>query len=387
MTKIDEEIDLFLKNESDSIFKNFENIVNINSFSQNLEGIQSVYDYLKNLGEKHNITLKEKYSTKRARPHLMFQDELEQDFFAFIGHVDTVHPPKSDFNSIKESDGRYIGPGTNDMKSGVIVALYSLILLKKLFPDKTLPIKALFNSDEEIGSFDSKEIIEKSFKNALAGFVFEPGRLPGYKIVTSRKGVFNMVVNITGKPSHAGVDPEGGINAISAACEIIGKLNKLNDFEAGTTIGCNVISGGVAVNVVAPFCKIDVDGRYLTKESGKKLLESIDKILKEPNSVGAKVEYEIPHLRPPFEKSPESEELYKKYKAVCDELGVECDETTTGGGSDANFLSSMGVPSLDGLGAVGDFSHTKKEFTIKRTILEKIKITTFFMSKLMESYK
>ncbi len=385
MSKIEKEIDLFLKNESDNIFKNFENIVNINSFSNNIEGIKKVYDYLTDISEGYGIKLKEIYSSKKVRPHLMYQRDLNENFYALIGHVDTVHPPQSDFDHIIEKDGHYIGPGTNDMKSGIIVALYSLILLQKIYPDRKLPIKILFNSDEEIGSFDSKEIIQSEFKNALAGFVFEAGRLPGNQIVTGRKGVFNIDINIEGKPSHAGVAPQNGINAISAACEIIQKLHQLNNFEKGTTIGCNIIKGGVAVNVVAPFCKIEVDGRFVTQNDGNEVLKKIDEILKRPNSVGAKVNYEIPHLRPPMERSKKGEELYHKYKEVSNSLGIECSETSTGGGSDANFLSAMGIPALDGLGAVGNYSHTKKEFTIKNSITDRIKIFTMFMNGLIEN--
>jgi glutamate carboxypeptidase len=270
------------------------------------------------------------------------------------------------------------------MKSGLIVALYSLIILQKIYPKEKLPIKILFNSDEEIGSYDSWDIITNEFCKARAGFVFEPGRMiDGYSIVTARKGGISIDIEIEGKAAHAGVEPQNGINAITAAAKIILKLNKLNDFENGITVGCNVINGGIVKNTVAPYCKIGVDVRYVKKEQYQQIMKDIEKILYEPNSEGAKVSYVIEHQRPPFEKTDASKKLYQLYKKIADEIGIECNEVATGGGSDANILSDCGVPCLDGLGAIGNFSHTKKEFTIKETIPKKIEHTVKFMEQLL----
>ena len=366
------------------IYKNFEDIVNINSFSQNIEGLEKVASKLQSIALNNGIKLDKIYSPKKERPHLVFNEELEKDFYAIIGHFDTVHSPKSGFLKISEKEGCYFGPGTNDMKSGIIVAIYSLIILQKLYPDKKLPIKLLFNSDEEIGSYDSWDIMVKEFCQAKGGFIFEPGRMDGYSIVTARKGGISIDIDIEGKAAHAGVEPQKGINAITAAAEIILKLNKLNDYQNGITLGCNVINGGIVKNTVAPFCKIGVDIRYVKKEQYQQIMKDFEKVLFEPNSVEAKVSYTIEHQRPPFEKTPASKKLYKLYKQTADEIGMECNETATGGGSDANILSDCGVPCLDGLGAVGNFSHTKKEFTVKETIPKKIELFVKFMEKLIE---
>ncbi len=382
--KVELFVENFINDNKYKIFEKFEKIVNINSFSSNIEGIKKVYQELIGVSKDEDLEFEIVYSSKKERPHLMYQKDLKKDYYAIIGHVDTVHPPKSGFDKIVQKDGLYIGPGTNDMKSGIIVALYSLIILKKIYPGMQLPFKVLFNSDEEIGSYDSKELIQNEFKEAIACFVFEPGRLPGYQIVTGRKGVFNIDVYIKGKPSHAGVAPKDGINAILAASKIIQKLDGLNDFENGITISCNTIEGGTAVNVIASFCKFSIDGRYKTKEQGIELFKRLDEILREDNELGSKVSFKMPHHRPPMQKSEEADKLYKLYKDVSLSLGVKCEEASTGGGSDANFLSAMGIPSLDGLGAFGAHSHTQKEYTLKETILQKIKIFTIFAIKLIE---
>jgi len=376
-------VDSFLKENEAQIYADFEELVNVNSFSSNLDGIEEALNVLVDMADKKDIKLEKVYSSKRARPHLMFGKEKEKDYFAFIGHFDTVHPPQSDFNTFVD-DGEIIkGPGTNDMKSGLIVALNAFAILKKLYPNRDLPIKILFNSDEEIGSTDSQEIIESQFKNAKAGFVFEPGRING-EIVTKRKGIATLDIEVIGKPAHSGVAPWDGINSLLASCEIIQKLEKLNDYDNGIIVGCNQLNSGIARNVVPPYSKIVVDIRFEAMSQKDILFGAIEDILNKKNSLGAEVKYDLHLNRPPLEMNDESVELSKLYIDTSKKLGYDCKGLSTGGGSDGNFLSAMGIPVLDGLGAVGNFSHTKKEYTKKDSLLYRTKIFVLFMIKLLE---
>lgn len=368
-----------LQNE---MFLNFQKLVNINSFSENQKGIEDVYNAIIEITSKHGLKFEK---VKNKRVHLMLNRKLEEDFYAFIGHVDTVHDEKSGFDKIEDLGDIFRGPGTNDMKSGIIVAIYSLVVLKKFFGDD-LPIKVLFNSDEEIGSFDSEDIILNEFKNAKAGFVFEPGRLEN-KIVTSRKGVLGIDVEFFGKAVHAGVEPQKGKNAIVSAAYAIEKLEKMNDFENGISVSCNVIQGGEVRNTIANYCKLLVDCRYLKPHQFDELSLKFADIFKSPDEKGVDIKYEIVHHRPPFVKTKESEKLFKLYKNAYKVVGKECKDVATGGGSDANFLSNMGVASLDGVGGLGDFSHTHKEYTIKESIPERVKVFSLFMMELLKSQK
>lgn len=377
------EIEEFLKENKTQIYSDFERIVNINSFSSNSEGINEVSEVLMDIAKGYDIDFQKVYSSKNVRPHLMHGGDKKEDYFAFIGHYDTVHPPHSDFNTYIDEGETIKGPGTNDMKAGVIVALYSYVILKKLYPNRDLPIKILFNSDEEIGSIDSREIIENEFKKAKAGFIFEPGR-PNGEIVTQRKGLASLDIEVIGKPAHSGVEPWEGINAILASCEIIQKLEALNDYDNGIIVGCNEINSGIARNVVPPYSKISVDVRFEKTSQKEELFHKIEEILNAQNAVGAEVKYDLHLSRPPLEKSDESNNLAVLYKDISSELGYSCKEMSTGGGSDGNFLSAMGVPTLDGLGAVGNFSHTKKEYIIKESLLYRTKIFVLFMIKLLE---
>lgn len=381
---MEDKITHLLESYKEQIYTDFEKIVNINSFSSNAKGIEEMSQALQDLAKNIDVDLKLIYSKEKLRPHLIYGDEQKDNFYAVIGHFDTVHSPESDFTKYIEKDGLISGPGTNDMKSGLVVALYSLAILQKLFPKQQLPIKALFNSDEEIGSYDSKEIIYNVFSGAKAGFVFEPGRLENNSIVTGRKGIFGLLIDIEGKPSHAGVAPWNGINAIVEAARIVTELEGLNDYDNGISVGCNTIEGGIAANVVAPRCKIGVDARYVAPEQKTLLENQISKILEQPTETGAKVSYEILHGRPPLVKTEASEALYYKYRAVSESLSITCGELATGGGSDANYLSAMGIPVIDAVGAVGDGSHTKKEYTIKGSVLDRIKIFCILMSKEMQ---
>ena len=379
---IDEKIDSLSEQNREDIYTDFEKIVNINSFTANNEGIQKVLSELVEIGEKLDIPLSKVYSSKKARPHLMYGKEKSSDYFAFIGHFDTVHPPTSDFQTMTEDDDKLKGPGANDMKAGLIVALYSFYILKKLYPNRELPFKLFFNSDEETGSPDSQEIIQKEFQNAKAAFIFEPGR-PNGEIVTARKGIASLDIEVLGKPAHSGVEPWNGINSILASCEIVEKLEALNDYDKGIIVGCNEINGGIARNVVPPNTKITVDIRFSTMEQQKKLFDDIEKILNSKTKVGASVKYDLHINRPPLEKSKESDRLAKIYMNIAHSLDIKCEEIATGGGSDGNFLSAMGIPVVDGLGAVGNFSHTKKEFIYKESLIYRIKIFVLFMSQLL----
>ncbi len=369
---------------TDNIYSDFEKIVNINSFSTNLSGIKECAEALIEIAKQKDIDFQEVYSTKVKRPHLMYGKERDRDFYAFIGHFDTVHPPESDFNKMIDEGDILRGPGTNDMKGGLIVALYSLAILKELYPNRDIPVKILFNSDEEIGSPDSVEIIKKEFKNAKAGFVFEAGRAPGYSVVTSRKGVFEIIVEIEGKAAHSGVEPWNGINSIVAAAKVVQRLDDLNDYDKGMIIGCNQIVGGIAKNVVPPDCKIDVNVRFVDLDQERYLLAKMEEIFAKDDYNGAKVSYKLIHSRPPLVKSGESQKLYELYKEISNFYGFECSEVSTGGGSDANYLGSLGVPVIDGVGVVGANSHTTKEYIIKSSLIERIEIFTLFMTKLME---
>jgi glutamate carboxypeptidase len=371
---------------SEEIYANLEKLVNINSFSTNIAGLNSLSDALAAIADSHGIVLERKIVAEdpTRRPHLLYANEQRDDYYAFIGHFDTVHPPESDFNQLVKNGEHWIGPGVNDMKNGLLIALYTLIILKQLMPLEEIPLKILFNSDEEISSPVSKDIIETELRNARGGFVFESGRVPGDKIVTTRKGVIGLDIEVIGKPSHAGESPSTGINAIVDAATMISKLDVLNNGAEGVSIQCTEIAGGTARNVIPDRCYVGVDIRVPDVKKQDQLLQDINRLLTDSSFVNSQIEYEIKVKRPPFVKTAESIKLINKYLAVAASLGFAVEETSSGGVSDANNLSSFGVPVIDGLGALGNFPHTKKEYMVKQSLLDRLVIFSSFFYELIQ---
>ena len=371
---------------SGEIYANLEKLVNVNSFSANISGLHSVSDVLTDIAKEHGIEFDKKISAEdpTRRPHLIYENKQRDDFYAFIGHFDTVHPPDSDFNKLVKNGENWVGPGVNDMKNGVLIALYTLIILKELLPLEQIPLKILFNSDEEISSPISKHIIEAELKNAKGGFVFESGRVPGDMIVTTRKGVIGLDIDVIGKPSHAGESPSTGINAIVDAATIVDKLNLLNGVAAGVSVQCTEITGGTARNVVPDRCHIGVDIRVPSLEQQVQTLKDVAQILEDENLVNSQIEYKVNVKRPPFVKTEKSVKLIEKYLNKAADLGFQIQETSSGGVSDANNLSSFGVPVIDGLGALGDFPHTKKEYMVRQSLLDRLVVFGSFFYELIQ---
>ncbi len=370
----------------EEIYANLERLVNMNSFSTNISGLHAVSDILTDIASKHGIVLDKKISADDSarRPHLIYKNKQRDDYYAFIGHFDTVHPPDSDFNKLIKEGENWIGPGVNDMKNGVLIALYTLIILKDLLPLEKIPLKILFNSDEEISSPISKLIIAEELKNAKGGFVFESGRVPGDKIVTTRKGVIGLDIDVIGKPSHAGESPNTGINAIVDAAAIIERLNQLNNSTTGVSVQSTEISGGTARNVVPDRCKIGIDIRVPTVDTQECLLKDIKQLLRAQNFVASQIEYEMTVKRPPFVKTEKSARLIESYLKIASALGFKIEETSSGGVSDANNLSSFGVPVIDGLGALGNYPHTKKEYMIRQSLMDRLIIFCSFFYELIQ---
>lgn len=369
------------------IYANLEKLVNINSFSANIPGLHNLADHLIEIAAQYGITLEKQIlaNDPDRRPHLFYRNNRRKDYYAFIGHFDTVHPPDSDFNRLIKNEDTWVGPGVNDMKNGVLIALYTIVMLKELMPLDEIPVRILFNCDEEISSYSSRQIIETELKDAKAGFVFESGRLPGDLIVTQRKGVVGLDIEVIGKPSHAGESPQTGVNAVVDAAKLIEKLEGLNNLDEGTSVQCTEISGGVARNVIPDRCHIGVDIRVPDLDSQARLFARIETILTDRDNINSQVNYEIEAKRPPFVRTEKSAELIGRYQTVAAQMGFDIRETSSGGVSDACNLSGFGVPVIDGLGALGRFPHTKKEYMVTQSLFDRLIIFSTFFYQLLQT--
>jgi glutamate carboxypeptidase len=306
----------------------------------------------------------------QLRAEVYFGDRRPARQILILGHLDTVHPlgtlAKTPF---RVSRGRAWGPGTFDMKSGLVLALFAVDALRAagLRPGKRLVF--FWNSDEEIGSETSRRAIEREARRSDAVLVLEPPLGRDGRLKTARKGVGDAEITITGRAAHAGINPEEGVNAVHELALQIARLMKMNDPWRGLTVQATVIAGGTAVNVVPDFAQAAVDIRY-TRLADAALIERRLRGLR-PIVKGARIEVRRGTDRPPLERTAAVRELFHRARSLMREMGRELGEASTGGGSDGNFTAALGVPTLDGLGAVGDGAHTPREHILIRSLPER----------------
>lgn len=286
--------------------------------------------------------------------------------FLVLGHYDTVYPT----GTLKEmpfrmAGGKAYGPGTFDMKAGIVQALFAFEALQKFKIPVTKTIIFLWTSDEEIGSQSSRELIEAEAQRSDAVFVLEPSLGPRGLVKTSRKGVGQAELTVRGKASHAGLAPEKGVNAIHELSAQIARIERWNDLRRGVSINADIIEGGSRTNVIAGRAKATLDLRAW-RVTDMQALESRLHALK-PIHRGAKLEITGGFDRPPLERK-HSAALYGRAKVLAKQIGFSLGEAAAGGGSDGNFTAALGVSTLDGLGAVGDGAHSPEEHVLVKTM-------------------
>jgi glutamate carboxypeptidase len=274
-----------------------------------------------------------------------------------VGHTDTVW----DRGTLarmpwRVEAGLAYGPGVFDMKAGCLVAVEAVrgLAAHGLRP----PIAVVLNCDEEIGSGSSRAIIERHALSSRAALVLEPA-IPGGLAKTSRSGMADYRVRVTGRAAHAGVDPEKGVSAIAVAADLVTRLHALNDLAAGLSVNVGCLRGGTRHNVVAAEAVLDVDVRFRTEAQAERVDAAIRAM--RPALEGATLEVAGGVDRPPFEPTPAGEALYERAARAARAAGFEMGRGHVGGVSDGNFTAALGVPTLDGLGVDGMGAHADHE--------------------------
>jgi glutamate carboxypeptidase len=283
-----------------------------------------------------------------------------------LGHLDTVWPlgtlAKMPW---RESDGKLYGPGVLDMKAGVVMAMEALKALQTLGLDR--PVTLLLNSEEEVGSPISRPITEKIALTCAAVFVLEPAQGLAYK--TARKGIGHYNLDVRGIASHAGVDFETGHSAVLEMARLVQQVSNFTDLKRGLTVNAGVVSGGTRSNVVAAECHAEVDVR-IAKASDAARVERMFKSLKTEDKF-CKLTVTGGMNRPPMERKAGTVALFKRAQKLGLEMGISLEEAATGGGSDGNFTAALGVPTLDGMGAVGGGAHADHEHVVVKHLVER----------------
>ncbi len=277
-----------------------------------------------------------------------------------LAHLDTVHSLGTISDMPWQVSGeRAYGPGVLDMKSGVAIALTAIGALRQASGLPASPVDLLCTSDEETGSHSSRKLIEDLAAERTLVLCMEPG-LPDGALKTWRKGIGDFRVEVVGRAAHAGANPEAGVNAIVEMAHVIRHLNSLEDAAKGTTVSIGVVGGGTRTNVVPASCFAEVDMRVLEEAEMDRLNAAMSSL--EPSLAGARISFEGSWNRPPMPRSTVMAEAFERARTIASMLGIQLTEGGTGGGSDANFVAPLGVPVLDGLGAVGNGAHSEREY-------------------------
>ena len=315
----------------------------------------------------------ESIAGRRVGDHLLARDAAAPSGNGppqlLLGHMDTVWPHGTLAKMpVREEEGRLHGPGVYDMKAGLVQMLFALRALREHGLEPASPVTVMINSDEEIGSPESREHIERLARSASRAFVLEPSFGPAGSLKTARKGSGDFTVTVHGLASHAGIEPGKGVSAILELSHQIQKLFELNDPQRGVTVNVGTIDGGLRPNVVAPRAVARVDVRVRTAEDAGHVEAAIRRL--EPTQEGAAIEVEGGFGRPPLERTARNRALWEAARDAAGSLGIPLDEAEVGGASDGNF-SSRHAATLDGLGGVGDGAHAEHEHVVVARLPER----------------
>jgi len=280
-----------------------------------------------------------------------------------LGHMDTVWDQGTLASMpFRVANGRAFGPGIFDMKGGIVLAIYAIRALQQERGNLPRAVTALLVSDEEIGSKSSRSITEALAKKSAAVLVLEPAQGKDGALKTSRKGVGEYQVKVTGREAHSGLDPEKGASAVLELARQLLVMEKFADRKNGVTINPGVISGGTRTNVIAGEATAAVDARVSRLQDIRRLDKKFRSL--RPFDKRCQIAVSGKVGRPPLERSKQVVELFELARRLARELGWELKESAAGGGSDGNFTAALGIPTLDGLGAVGEGAHARHESVV-----------------------
>jgi glutamate carboxypeptidase len=347
-----------LRDQQEAMTRTLEQLVMIESPSSERQAVNAVGDFL---GAS--------FAALDARvehvPQSAFGDHLRvswgegQGQVLLLGHMDTVWPlGETQRRPFRVAGEKATGPGVFDMKGGLVVGLYAVAALRDLGLHPAHRLVFLLNSDEEVGSPTSRPFIEEEARRSDAVLVLEPSRAGA--LVVWRKGVGRFELEIQGLASHSGAAHEQGVSAVEELAHQILRLEAMTDYDRGTTVNVGVVEGGSKVNVRPASAWAAVDLRVTTSAEGRRMTEAL---------LGLKVINPRASLvisgglnRPPWESSPQGQALFERARRVGQTLGLDLRASGTGGGSDGNFTAVLGVPTLDGLGVIGDHAHALTEW-------------------------
>ncbi len=318
---------------------------------------------------------------RHLRLHFNLPGRKKQGQILGLGHSDTVWPLGSLNNMpFRDEKGRLWGPGVLDMKAGLAFFIFAARACRDLDLNVKRPVALLAVSDEEVGSETSRELTEREASKSAAVLVLEPGTGLAGKLKTARKGVGAYTVRVKGRASHAGVDFSSGASAIVELARHIERVSGFTDPRRGTTVNPGVIRGGTRANVVAAEAEAGIDIRVVKPAEALRLDRKFRAL--KPYDERCVLTVEGGLNRPPMERTKQIKNLFRKAQSLAKKLGVRLEESATGGGSDGNFTAALGVPTLDGLGGVGEGAHAPHESILIDRIADRTALLALLLTGL-----
>lgn len=370
--KADNGLIRYLKAREPDMFALLDEMVLIQSGSHNKEGVDQVGRLIKSIFQSNTVSCQMIDQTKFGN-HLVVRSLCEKRFdkqVLLTGHMDTVFPKNTDFNWFREDQAKCYGPGVIDMKGGLVAGIFALKAIdnEKLLTE--IPITFIFNSDEEIGSPTSKQLIQQEAKNSAFAFVLEAGGLDG-EVVTGRKGNISLELTISGEAGHAAFAGRDKASAILELAHKILLFEGLNNPDRGITVNVGLVEGGIGRNTVPERAKAGIDFRFSEAQDQAFLEKRISGITQKQTVSKTKSDFVILSCRPPMPSSDNNKKLFKAIRETADLLGLSVKEEFRAGVSDANLIAQENIPVIDGLGAIGANDHSRNEYMIKQSLLER----------------
>nr|WP_309100479.1 M20 family metallopeptidase [Fredinandcohnia onubensis] len=345
----------------DKMLELIETLVNIDSGTYVKHGVDKVGKVL--LEEYESIGFQAEIDEQEIVGNnlLIRHPEVINPQILIIAHMDTVFKEGTVAERTFRREGDYAyGPGVIDMKSSQVTTLFALKALIESGSNAYKNVEIILNTDEEIGSIYSRDLIERTAKDKKYALILEPAQ--NGNLVSERKGGGKYLLKITGKSSHAGIAPENGVSAIEELGNKIIKLHKLTNRDEGINVNVGIVKGGTSVNTIAPYAEASIDVRINTAEQGDAIDKAIKEICSKSDVPGTTLELSGKITRPAWVLTEESQKLIDIIADEGKKLGLELSHEKSGGGSDGNITGYMGIPSIDGLGPEGGNAHEESEF-------------------------
>lgn len=361
-----------------------EDMVNINSYSHNKQGVDKVGKLVRSAMPEYfkcDVDSQPEYGDN----YIYRNSSGDGKTLLLGGHIDTLCPENPVFNKLVDYGDTLVGPGVNDMKGGISVLVWSLRILDEIGLLKNIPVSCIINGDEELGSPTSTRLFRSMKNEAELAIIFECGG-PDCTVVTTRKGNYRKIMDITGIPNHFGNLKEQKVSAVEELAHRILQVESFNRPDGSLAANAGKIWGGLARNAVAEKAGMDFEIRFWNKHDAEETLKQFEESIKTPYVQGCKIELsDMPH-RPPMTTSPMSMKLFDLIVDTGNKLGQMIIEEKRGGFSDGNSLTNVGIPTIDGLGPIGDKDFTPDEYIIKETLFERIELVTNLIIRIFERW-